>query len=249
MRKRLLALLLALTMVVSILPVSVFAVELEKDPLIYVSIGDSMTNGYGLDGYDGESGVVNYANDTYANRFAAYLAGYNSKIENDQVIFTGTNGTVDHRQLAMSGLRSEDLHWVLELDYDNDALMQTLYNAWYAKTQQPGDGHHGWTKYKDAWFNEWGFTTGDYRTWTDFCDYTYRYADAAARILANYNGNPANAAYYAASSKYVIDGAVQAAIDGLGDTTLLSITTSIISVSMYVPKLVLPRAIEMISAS
>ena len=31
MRKRLLALLLALTMVVSILPVSVFAVELEKD--------------------------------------------------------------------------------------------------------------------------------------------------------------------------------------------------------------------------
>ena len=37
------------------------------DPIVYVSIGDSMTNGYGLDGYDGESGVANYANGTYGN--------------------------------------------------------------------------------------------------------------------------------------------------------------------------------------
>ena len=50
--------------------------EPSKKPTInYVSIGDSMTNGYGLDGYDGESGVANYANGTYANQFAELLAG------------------------------------------------------------------------------------------------------------------------------------------------------------------------------
>ena len=95
----------------------------EKRDLIYVSIGDSMTNGYGMDGYDGESGVVNYANQTYANRFAAWLAGYTGAIENDQVIFEGANGVVDHRQLAMSGLRAEDLYWILTLNYENAALL------------------------------------------------------------------------------------------------------------------------------
>ena len=47
-----------------------------KDSLVYVSIGDSMTNGYGLEGYDGMSGIANYANESYANQFAAWLAGY-----------------------------------------------------------------------------------------------------------------------------------------------------------------------------
>ena len=64
MKKRLMALLLALTMVVSILPVSVFAVDteptqdvvssLDKDgnnAINYVALGDSMTNGFGMPGY------------------------------------------------------------------------------------------------------------------------------------------------------------------------------------------------------
>ena len=80
-----------------------------KDKITYVSIGDSMTNGYGLEGYDGMSGIVNYANDSYANKFAAWLAGYTGEIADNQVIFEGYNGVVDHRQLAMSGLRAEDL--------------------------------------------------------------------------------------------------------------------------------------------
>ena len=157
--------------------------EESKKDLIYVSIGDSMTNGYGMDGYDGESGVVNYSNNTYSNQFAAWLSGYEGAIADDQVIFTGPNGTVDHRQLAMSGMRAEDLYWALTLDYENEELMQKLY----AKE----DGSANWvTEVKNLWFGEFGFKAGDYRTWTDLVNADYRYADAAARILANYNGKP-----------------------------------------------------------
>jgi hypothetical protein len=88
----------------------------EKKDLVYVSIGDSMTNGYGIDGYSGDNGILNYGTNTYANKFAAWLAGYEGEIKDDQVIFTGKNGVVDHRQLAMSGMRPEDIRWLLELD-------------------------------------------------------------------------------------------------------------------------------------
>ena len=94
----------------------------EKKDLVYVSIGDSMTNGYGLEGYDGESGIMNYGNGVYANQFAAWLAGYKDEIKDNQVIFEGANGTVDHRQLAMSGMRAEDLNWILNFDHTDAAL-------------------------------------------------------------------------------------------------------------------------------
>ena len=96
----------------------------EEKTLVYASIGDSMTNGYGLDGYDGESGIMNYGRNVYSNQFAAYLAGYKGEIADDQTVFTGVSDTgesvtVDHRQLAMSGMRAEDLAWLLQLDYKN----------------------------------------------------------------------------------------------------------------------------------
>ena len=47
----------------------------DKDTINYVSIGDSMTNGYGLDGYTAEAGVYDYGYASYANQFAAALAG------------------------------------------------------------------------------------------------------------------------------------------------------------------------------
>lgn len=158
------------------------------EPLVYVSIGDSMTNGYGMEGYDGNSGIVNYANNTYANKFAAYLAGYNGPIVNDQVIFTGTNGIVDHRQLAMSGYRAEDLHWTLELDYKDSSLIQKLWDNQH-------DGNN-WSDVRVKWFGDMGFVSGDYRTWTDLVDSDYRYADGAARILNSYHNNPVNSQYY-----------------------------------------------------
>ena len=99
MRKRLLALLLALTMVVSILPVSVFAVELEKDPLVYVSIGDSMTNGLGHEGYV-NSGYEEYAPKAYPVMFAKKYG-------------------FQHKQLATSAARAEDFHYILEVGMPN----------------------------------------------------------------------------------------------------------------------------------
>ena len=89
---------------------SLTAGDSSDNNLVYVSIGDSMTNGYGVEGYDGESGIMNYGINTYANKFAAWLAGYTGPIDDDQTVFVGSDGkTVDHRQLAMSGMRSEDL--------------------------------------------------------------------------------------------------------------------------------------------
>ena len=125
--KRVTSLFLALLMVFGVMSTGLIVTAKEfasygKDELIYVSIGDSMTNGYGLEGYDGESGIMNYGNNVYANQFAAWLAGYDEAIKDNQVIFKGVNGTVDHRQLAMSGMRAEDLHWILDFDHTNAAL-------------------------------------------------------------------------------------------------------------------------------
>ena len=78
------ALLMSLIMVFSIFaPVAASAAEWTHDkhthttsgPINYVSIGDSMSNGYGLPGYDGWNGVFDYGYESYANQFAAYLAG------------------------------------------------------------------------------------------------------------------------------------------------------------------------------
>ena len=179
MLKSCISLLLVLCMVLSIMPMTALATGTEstEEPIVYVSIGDSMTNGYCLDGYDGTSGAVNYGIQTYSNKFAAWLAGYTGTIANDQVIFKGTNGTVDHRQLAISGLRAQDIQWILELDYANDAKMQQAYNFNYNDAS--------WNF--DTWYNALDFV-GDRYTWTEYLDYDYRYADAAARILAMYHG-------------------------------------------------------------
>jgi hypothetical protein len=76
----------------------------EENDKHYVSLGDSMTNGYGLSGYDGESGVEDYGYGSYANIFAEEIGA-------------------EHTQLAMSAMRPEDLHWILEFDYNNPELV------------------------------------------------------------------------------------------------------------------------------
>lgn len=200
------SLLLVLCMMLSVMPVTALAAENEggEKPIVYVSIGDSMTNGYCLDGYDGTSGAVNYGIETYSNKFAAQLAGYTGPITNDQVIFQGTNGTVDHRQLSISGLRSQDIQWILEMDYQDDALMQDVFNSDYNGT--------GWNA--NTWYNTWGFY-GDRYTWSEYADYDYRYADAAARILHVYNDLGGTGAASAFRSSYADNAAIQNAMNGI----------------------------------
>jgi len=119
--------------------------ETDKEHLVYVSLGDSMTNGYGIEGYEGESGIFNYGIDTYANEFAAWLAGVDhEKTVNDQIIFEGDKRIVEHRQLAMSGMRAEDLHWILNFDHSDAEL---AYRAVDSKTDIGGDSdtdYHHW---------------------------------------------------------------------------------------------------------
>ena len=145
--KSLIAMILVVAMMFSFSSVALAAITIapptsSKNPLVYVSIGDSMTNGYGLEGYDGESGIMNYGKDVYSNQFAAWLAGYNGEIADDQTVFTGTNGTVDHRQLAMSGLRAEDLAWLLQLNCTDDD-----YAKWLVRFKcDVANGNAAWNK-------------------------------------------------------------------------------------------------------
>ena len=103
MKKRILALLLALTMVVSMLPVSAFAtsesgetqpeetVSLDKNgdgEIIYVSLGDSTTNGYGLTGYELDQEALDWAHAQAAEQLYQRLVGIYGQAIMDAAGFT-----------------------------------------------------------------------------------------------------------------------------------------------------------------
>ena len=203
--RSLISLLLVFCLVLSFVPTLALTARAEEiteteTPIVYVSIGDSMTNGYCLDGYEGNSGAVNYGMDSYANKFAAWLAGYTGTIKNDQVIFEGANGIVDHRPLAISGMRAQDIQWALNLDYTDADLMNAVFQMDYSGS---------WNE--STWYDTWNFV-GDRRTWSDFCDYDFRYADAAAKILAIYNSGD-NGKYF--QSGYADETQIANAINGI----------------------------------
>lgn len=103
MKKRIISIILVIAMVLSMIP-SVFATtpsDGNNDKVInYVSLGDSMTNGYGLTGYEpdgtitGFNGYLQVAPEAYPAKLAAYLAGYTGDIAVGQTVYEGTNGTV-----------------------------------------------------------------------------------------------------------------------------------------------------------
>lgn len=111
----------------------------QKAEINYVSLGDSMTNGYGLDGYHGNTGVEDYGNESYANQFAAWLEEQGNE--------------VNHAQLAMSAMRAEDLHWLLEVDCEDEKVIEVIEKL----------EAEGWNE--DLWYSV--FTNGDYWTWTE----------------------------------------------------------------------------------
>ena len=181
----------------------------EKDELVYVSLGDSMTNGYGLPGYDAEAGVYDYGDDSYANQFAKWLSEEHG-VE------------VDHRQLAMSAMRPEDLHFLLTLDYESEEASALLdkyptddnvfwncgnhsgvadedivYCAQckWDWVEEPGydawDGAHSVDDYYAWWTLVHGenwenmFHAGDFWTWKELVE-DYRFGTAATYIKYNF---------------------------------------------------------------
>ena len=162
MKRRLMSIVLTMAMLLSLVPAVVVAADGENtEPVKYVSLGDSMTNGYGLPGYDGDTGVEDYGNQSYANQFASWLGE-----------------DTEHARLAMSAMRAEDLHWLLELDFsDPEAIALTEAEP---KDDGYSDAKLWWEEvHADRWYAK--FSNGDYWTWHELCD-DYRFARAAYAI-------------------------------------------------------------------
>lgn len=113
-----LSLMLAICMIVSLCSPA-FATrvdELGKETINYVSLGDSMTNGYGLTNYD-NNGYRNYGKEAYPNQFADWLED--------------TYGvTVNHMEMAMSAMRAEDLHFILEFPVGDEEAIAIADASW-----------------------------------------------------------------------------------------------------------------------
>lgn len=169
----------------------------ETKTINYVSLGDSMTNGYGLTGYNGNSGVADYGEGSYTNQFATWL------------VDNGYADEVNHFQLALSAMRAEDLHWLLEVDYDdpavvdlidemdkqysnrdsviNDAIADGRLDADYAAAlRQESTKKAYFEAYADRW-NE-VFSNGDSWTWRELV-HDYRF-NVIACYVKYYEKNP-----------------------------------------------------------
>ncbi len=128
--KSCLALVLALCMVVSVMPVSAFAAWNGKTTINYVSIGDSMSNGYGFVGYEqtdkttDEYNFINgegvYGDGAYPLQFAEWLK---DTYEVD----------VNHTKLGPSGLLTYDLLYLL------GAIDEQVEDDWYGYMGYVGD--------------------------------------------------------------------------------------------------------------
>ena len=116
--KRTLVLFLSLVMLLSAFgpTLNVFAEALHnhaegdtKTTIDYVSLGDSMTNGIGMDGYDstGHNGYLEIAPDSYPAQFAEWLKGETGK-------------DVNLTQLATSAARVEDVFYILTRGTENE---------------------------------------------------------------------------------------------------------------------------------
>ena len=105
---KVLSMVMCLALLFTVCAPAVSAVEPKKE-LNYVSIGDSMTNGYGfkdynqdLNGWDFFKGEIKYGQGAYPLQFEAWL-------ESPE----GGNYDVNHTKLAVSGLKAEDVLFLL----------------------------------------------------------------------------------------------------------------------------------------
>lgn len=99
------AMLLAFCMVAGFVPTMAFATEADK--INYVSIGDSMANGYCFEGYEqGNGSNINFFEGTGVYGVGAYPDQFADYLEEN-----GAN--VEHTKLAVSALRAEDLYFLL----------------------------------------------------------------------------------------------------------------------------------------
>lgn len=89
----------------------------DKQTIKYVSLGDSMTNGYGLTGY--------YQNEKDAHGFLVSVEGTYPSLLKEYLEDEGYE--VDFSQLAITSMRSLDLRFLLDGDFEGDAITKDLY--------------------------------------------------------------------------------------------------------------------------
>ena len=175
------SLIMSLTLIVGTFALTVQADDHDhaEEHINYVSLGDSMTNGYGLEGYDHNSGVADYGDAAYPNQFFDELT-------------KGCTGC-SHAQLAMSGIRTEDIHWLLEFDYTNLELIKiidefvTENNKKYNKNPKDETEIEQWDQAK---WNQY-FSCGDYWTLNEICNHSRTeatYAHIMGAVWESYTG-------------------------------------------------------------
>ncbi len=128
-----LSMLLVLCMVCS-LPLTALAADSTPKPgvsgvsdvngdgiITYVSFGDSVTNGYGMEGYrfDDGTNVFGFRREPAAS-YPALIRNY----------LTEKGFKVDLEQMAISGFRMDELHWMLCDDYVADSYHDDFFATW-----------------------------------------------------------------------------------------------------------------------
>ena len=128
-----LAMFMAVIMVFSCTPMSAFAAEVTKasgkgfdlngdGAVNYVSFGDSVTNGYGMDGY-------RYTDGTNVLGFRREVAG-SYPVEIAKYLKEESGLPVKLDQMAISGFRMDELHWMLCDDYKPDYYHNDYFANW-----------------------------------------------------------------------------------------------------------------------
>ena len=90
--------------------------------ITYVSFGDSVTNGYGMDGYRYEDGTN--------------VLGFRREVEDAYPAMIAKALGADLEQMAISGFRMDELHWMLDDDYVADSYHTSAFENWNRKAVQ-----------------------------------------------------------------------------------------------------------------
>ena len=164
--RRVLSLFLALVLALSTVSTA-FARADDRPKLNLVSFGDSMTNGYGHDGYyEGSTQVNGFLQNDVTTTYPYYLEKYLRESYTDRnVVWTA---------LAVSCMRTEDVNFLLRYHTADDA-----WNDLAKKLDSSEEGTFGsstvenWkdngAKYAwDSTFIDDGNVIGDYFTWNEF---------------------------------------------------------------------------------
>ena len=113
-------------------------VDLEPEKAIsYVSIGDSMTNGYGLDGYE----ELNEAGTDFIN----WYGFQRNEVKGSYPYKVAENYAWELNQIATSGLRADDVYYLLNLGTDYEVNWDEYGDAYMAEKfrQAYRDDHNG----------------------------------------------------------------------------------------------------------